>query len=85
MKIRVKKQKSNITNKTLDMYFKDKGKKAVENKENLLETDGSKIEEDGDLILDELEEKEDCQSDEEIIENEIEPDNQLKVGTFRNI
>lgn len=84
MRSRVSKQKSNVTNKSLEFYFtKEKNKKEVGHKENLLEkveTPGSA--EDGDLILEEVEEKED--SDEEEIDGIQDKEESVKVGIHYN-
>lgn len=84
MKIRVSKQKTNASNKTIEFYFnkKDKSEKVEDDKENVLERK-EESEEDRDLILEELEDKEGGGSDtEEITEDDCEQMTKVSFEEF---
>uniref|UniRef100_A0A2H1W4V9 SFRICE_001346 n=1 Tax=Spodoptera frugiperda TaxID=7108 RepID=A0A2H1W4V9_SPOFR len=83
MKIRVSKQKTNASNKTIEFYFnkKDKSEKVEDDKENVLEGK-EESEEDRDLILEELEDKEDGGSDtEEVTEDDREQMTKIYISS----
>lgn len=77
MRNRVSKYKSNANNKTLEFYKPENRKE--DTKDNILEEGNSpEAEGDKDLLLEEFEEKTDCDSDDEISEEN--KDERIKVS-----